>query len=142
MKGQYKIVVEIMLFAIGLSITSYVILSFGNVQRSVENVTTIDNMDLVGDVIIDGIIKASQIGNSTVKLTIPEHISSSNYKVTIENDEMTISSLQNPSIFVKRQIFNISQIYSISNRSIVSAAKFIEIKSDGTNIWIKRWERP
>jgi hypothetical protein len=142
MKGQYKIVVEIMLFAIGLSITSYVILSFGNVQRSVENVTTVDNMDVVGDVIINGIIKASQIGNSTVKLTIPEQISTSNYEVNIENDELTISSIQNPSIFIKRQIFNISQIYSISNRSIASAAKFVEIKSDGTNIWIKRWERP
>lgn len=142
MKGQYKIVVEIMLFAIGLSITSYVILSFGNVQKSVENVTTIDNMNVVGDVIINGIIKASQTGNSTVKLTIPAQISSSNYRVTIENDELTISSIQNPSIFIKRQIFNISQIYSISNRSIASAAKFIEIKSDGNNIWIKRWERP
>ncbi|MEM7819574.1 MAG: hypothetical protein QXD48_01975 [Candidatus Aenigmatarchaeota archaeon] len=139
MKGQYRIITEIMLFAIGLSITSYIVISFGNVQEVMMNITMKDNMNDIANLILNGLIKSSMNINSTIKLSIPEKISNEEYKISIKNDEIRISSLKT-GVYIVRQLFNISQSYSI-NTEVVSMAKFIEIVNENNEIKIKRSKR-
>jgi len=137
MKGQYRIVTEVMLFAIGVAITSYVILSFGNVHAAIADLSLRDNMDGVANLVVNGLVKASAIKNTTLRIEIPDKIAQYTYKIALSGDQINVSSMDKPDIFVIKQLFNMSQNYIISGET-VSSAKFIEIVFDGTQIKIKR----
>ncbi len=138
MKGQYRIIVEIMLILMGILITSFVISSFTTVQASVKNVSAEDGFGAVANSVIIGVLKASENNNSLVRVNIPGKISDYIYKIRLENDEISVVSLGNAVVSVKRKIFNITSPNRIITSEVVSSARTVEIVSSDGEIRIRR----
>lgn len=135
MKGQYKIVSEVLLFAMGVAITSFVVISFQNVRDSISEMSIEDQLGAVSNLLSSGIIKAAEI-DSIVRLRIPKDVSGMAYKVSLENNNITISTVEKP-VFVSKQIFKIGHPYSIKG-GIYSSAEYVDIVSSNLSITIKR----
>jgi len=137
MKGQYRVVTEVLLFAIGVAITSYVVLSFSNVHDVTTDLSLRDNMNGVANLVANAMVKSSINENSTIRISIPDQISRYVYIITVSGDEIIVSSIDKPDIFVTKQLFNMSQNYIISGET-VSSAKFIEIRLVDNEIRLRR----
>jgi hypothetical protein len=142
MKGQYRLIFEVMLILVGILITSFVVSSFKTVEQSVTTVSVEDNFNAIANNIIIGLLKVSQNKNSVVQIMIPEKISDHVYKIKLENNELSILSLKDSKVNITRQIFNINQTNMISrviNSEIVSSAQIVEIiNENNNNIKIRR----
>lgn len=134
-KGQYRIISEILLFAIGIMITGYVILNFNNLQESAKDITIKDQLENVADAVAAGIVKSANTGNATVRLTVPNRISGSLYRISIKDADggkLVINTLDGLAT-VERQLFNInydntnSSNNVVNNSEVTSSAQFIEI---------------
>ena len=134
-KGQYRIVSEILLFLIGILITSFVIINFNGIESSVKKITVRDQLESVSDTVATAISKVSNAGNATIRLSIPYLISRNQYKILLRSTNggtLTVSTLDGTAS-VSRQIFNIdydntnSNNGVINNSDVVSSAGFIEI---------------
>lgn len=135
MIGQYRVISEILLFFIGILITSFVIINFGNLETTIRETSLHDQLGSVGDSVATGIAKVASMKNTTIRLIIPDEISDYTYVISIRDvngGEMTVSTL-NGNVSIKRQIFNIdydntvSSNHVINNSEVVSSAGFIEI---------------
>lgn len=137
MKGQYKIVSEIMLFAAGVAIASFVIISFSGVKDVITRNAMNDQLASVSDLIATAIIKASQ-SNSVVRIEVPATISGEAYRISvIDKNRNTGVCTKGNDCFLNlslgsgseaKQVFNISQNYNIKG-DVASTAAFIEIIS-------------
>ena len=142
-KGQYRIVSEIILFLMGILITSFVIVNFGNVENSVRKISLRDQMESVSDAVATAIAKVANIDNATIRLSIPDELSDSVYVIAIreaDGGKLVIHTLDG-NASIERQIFNIdydntnSNNHIINNSEVVSSAGFIEIiKNDKITI--------
>lgn len=142
-KGQYRIMSEILLFSIGIMITGYVIINFNNLQEATKKITLRDQMENVADVVSTAIVKASTTANTSVRLTIPDKISGSIYRISIKQANaagvgggiLNISTLDG-SASVERQLFNMdydntnSNNNRIDNSEVTSSSQFIEVIKD------------
>ncbi|MBI4174184.1 MAG: hypothetical protein HY517_00940 [Candidatus Aenigmarchaeota archaeon] len=134
-KGQYRIISEIILFAVGILITSYVIVNFNSLQSATQEITLDDQMNNIADIVATAIVKVSTQDNATVRLTIPDRISDSIYRISIKDagGGKIIVSKMDGTASVERQIFNINYNNTINtgsvinNSEVVSSAQFIEI---------------
>ena len=86
MKGQYRIVSELILFGMGILITSYVVINFNNVQDNLQGITAYDQMNAVADSVSNAIVKASSTENSTIDIRVPDKISGSSYRIALWSD--------------------------------------------------------
>ena len=144
MRGQYRIISEIILFSVGILITGYVLINFNSLQSSTAALTLDDQMNGVADAVATAIIKVASEDNASLRLVIPDKISGSIYKISIKegadgNGELIISKLDEtcaaPGCFtsVRRKLFNINHDNTITsnnvinNSEVVSSAQFIEI---------------
>jgi len=135
MKGQYRIISEILLFSIGIMITGYVIINFSNLQGTVRDVSVRDQLSNVADLVASAVAKVANTENSTVELTIPDQISGTFYRISIKDADggKVIVNTLNNSVTVERQIFNINYDNTdisnnvINNSEVVSNAQFIQI---------------
>ena len=135
MKGQYRIISEILLFSIGIMITGYVIINFSNLQGTVRDVSVRDQLSSVADLVASAVAKVANTENSTVELTIPDQISGTFYRISIKDADggKVIVNTLNNSVTVERQIFNINYDNTdisnnvINNSEVVSNAQFIQI---------------
>ena len=135
MKGQYRIISEILLFSIGIMITGYVIINFSNLQGTVRDVSVRDQLSSVADLVASAVAKVANTENSTVELTIPDQISGTFYRISIKDEDggKVIVNTLNNSVTVERQIFNINYDNTdisnnvINNSEVVSNAQFIQI---------------
>ena len=134
-KGQYRIVSEILLFLIGILITSFIIINFGNVEDSVKKISVRDQLESVGNSVATAIVKVANADNATIRLSIPDMVSKNIYRISLRSTnggEMILSTLDG-NTSVKRQIFNIdydntgSNNHVINDSDVVSSAEFIEI---------------
>ncbi|MFC2142772.1 hypothetical protein ACFLQN_00025 [Candidatus Aenigmatarchaeota archaeon] len=139
MKGQHRIIREIFLFAIGVAITSFIVLSFNNVQYATNKLAMNDQMTSVSNLVTSGIIKATESEESIIRIEIPEKMSGETYIINIDgNDgEIIVSLFDDPSINLTKKIFNINQDYFMTG-NVISTARFFEITREGNNIKIKR----
>lgn len=137
-KGQHTIVREVFLFAIGVAITSFIVLSFNNVKNTSTNLALEDQMTKVANTVAGSVIKLSQIkDNSTIKLSLPEKLSEEIYIIKMNENGIRVYIFENPSINITKKMFNITKSYVISGE-VVSTGKFFEIVSENSNIWIRR----
>ncbi len=134
-KGQYRIVSEILLFAIGIMITSYVIINFNTVHDSAKKLTLNDHLGSVADAVSTAVAKVATLDNASIRLAIPEKVSDSIYRVSIKDADggkLVINTLDG-SATVERQLFNINYDNTVSsnnvinNSEVISSAQFIEI---------------
>ncbi|HLD85686.1 MAG TPA: hypothetical protein VI968_03965 [archaeon] len=129
MKGQIRIISEVLLFMVGIAIASFVIYVFGNISSSVQVISTGDQMKAVGNEVADAIIKASKNANTTIRVEVPMRLSGSPYSIWVL-DHVVVSDGKTT---VYAELFNITKSYDIIVLSgkISSAAQFVEIQSTG-----------
>lgn len=134
-KGQYRIISEILLFAIGIMITSFVILNFSTLEVSVKKISLNDQLEGIADSVSTAIAKLANTDNATIRLAIPEKVSNSAYRISIKDvdgGKLIINTLDG-SATIERELFNINYDNTVSsnnvinNSDVVSGAKFIEI---------------
>ena len=142
MKGQYKVLTEVILFGLGVAIASFVILSFQTVQTNVIELAVEDNMRSVSNLITTAVIKVAEAGVASMRLEIPKDISEHSYIISVDGDLLVLASLEKPDINVTQQLFNITQNHNIiiMGNVLSSSSRYLEVSSeDGINIIIRRW---
>jgi len=144
-KGQYRIVSEMFLFAVGLSIAIFVTITFNDLRDSISETATRDQLISISNLISASLIK-SMTENTTIRLQIPDTISDEVYIISFETtagDTCTIGdcilriTTIDSKVTITQQLFNISQSHII-NGNIYSSAKYIEIISHGNRITVDR----
>ncbi len=139
MKGQYRIIKEVILFAIGVGIAVFVLFSFSKLEKDIEVVTMQNRMRVIASDIRNAIFKLYESGaNSTIYLEIPEKLGDNVYVIKLIDDNITLFLYDNPKINVTEKIFNISQDNLISGE-VASISKYIEITRSGSNIILRRY---
>ncbi len=145
MLGQYHIASEILLFAAGLAIASFVAVTFDDLRDSIAETTTRDQMLTVSNLISASLIKGIA-ENTTIRILVPETISNEVYTISFERivggeciigDCVLRLRTVDSKATVTQQIFNISQSHII-NGNVYSGARYIEISSAGNRITISR----
>ncbi|MFA4820302.1 MAG: hypothetical protein WC613_05090 [Candidatus Aenigmatarchaeota archaeon] len=137
-KGQYRLISEMLLFLLGIMITSYVIVNFNTLQAGVKTMAVKDQMENVIDTVASAIVKVANTNNATIRVVIPGKVSENVYKISIKDQRdlkggiINVSALDG-SVSVERQLFNIdydntiSSNHIINNSEVVSSAQLIEI---------------
>lgn len=140
MKGQHAILSEIMLFAVGAVMTSFILLNYQNVHENMSALTVKDGMLYVNDLLSTGIIKSAE-SHAIVRIRIPDEISGHIYTISASGNNIVLSSFENPWINVTRQLFNISQSHNITIKGniLLSSSEYLQIRPFGSNISIEEW---
>ena len=144
MLGQYRIVSEILIFAIGILITGFVVVNFANIQTFVVDVATDEQYKSASNVVRTAVIRSSYF-NSSLRFSLPPEISGKTY--IIRAGDGSCSKGEQCSILIidpetgrkfDQEIFNMSQSYNIIG-DVVSTSKEFHIANDGNAISIKRY---
>jgi len=133
MKGQYQIINEILIVAIGIILVGVFLFTFTSVENSVTNINEQDQIESISNYIASGIVKAYSIKNSEIRLEIPEKIGKNVYRI-FANENLTIFI---PGYNYTKELFNIGKNYNISGE-VMSSAGYIKIIANATNILITR----
>jgi len=133
MKGQYQIINEILIFAVGIVLVGVFLLTFQSLQNSVGDLSTKDQLETVSNYIASGIVKAYSIGNSELRLEIPEKIGNDIYRIYANENLTLFASGYN----YTKELFNIGKNYNITGGTL-SSAKYIKIIVNTTNILLTR----
>lgn len=143
-KGQNIILGEVLLFAIGLVIANYVIVSFQKTESRTGEVTLKDNFQQIANAVSTAVVKASESANSSVRLFLPASITNRVYAISLKGGDVVVFDLNNPAINVTQKLFNITQENCISNNAFcaagdaISSSRAVEIFSDGKNVVLRR----
>ena len=144
-KGQYRIISEILLFAAGLAIASFVVVTLNDLKDSISETSARDQMLSISNLISTSLIK-SMSENTTIRLQIPDTISNEVYTVSFESysggscvigDCILRLTAVESRLTIVQQLFNISQSHII-NGNIYSTARYIEINTVGNRISVER----
>jgi hypothetical protein len=142
MKGQYRVLTEVMIFGIGIAITSFIILSFQTVENSISKISLEDNLLSVSNIITTSIVKVADGDTDILRLKIPQSIAEQSYLISIDNDMLVLRFTEKPEINVTQQLFNITQNHNIiiMGNFLDSSSRYLEISSDnGVDIIIRKW---
>lgn len=138
MKGQYRLVGELLIFSIGIFIAYVSSTSLGNIEDMINSISTQDQLVAVSDFFSLAILKTYQAGeNSTIRFTIPDYISGKSYRIRAYNGMLLVSLGSDERINVTHEIFNISSGKVIIG-DLYSSSKYIIIKNNITAIEISR----
>jgi len=142
-KGQYLIISEILLFALGILITANVVVSFQTIHASLSKGALKDQFGSVADVVITAVVKAATT-NSSIAVTFPAKISEKIYVISLKDESIIVYDLDAPDINVTKKLFNITQSNCITegifcaSGDVVSTVGRAEIYIDGRTIKIRR----
>lgn len=150
LKGQYDLINEIILFAIGLAITSFIIVNFSKIENTSSALSINDSFKATANKIADAVIKVYSNPNSSITIEIPNKIQEKTYSISLDDATSSVifKTLDSPYITVSQQLFNISNRNYINNggkkysigRSVISSAKYVEIAIENEEIIIRRSE--
>lgn len=130
MKGQYFVVVEVLLFAIGVAITSFILVNFTNIEDSIGRLSMNDQMRSVSDVILNGITQVSSApADASLVVKIPEKLSDRPYLIQASpsGEEIQIIDVTDRANTLNLKIFNIPEEYSLEVNSISSGSSHVRI---------------
>ncbi|MBS3054226.1 MAG: hypothetical protein J4431_01690 [Candidatus Aenigmarchaeota archaeon] len=143
MKGQYRIIMEVLFFAIGILLASYMIISFSGVSDTVKGISTQNQLESVANSIKSAIAKSSELPNAAIRVRVPATISESSYYMRLESEaggncasssdcylNVTISSGEG----IREKIFNIVGDIDIISGFATSGSEFAEIRKEGNGI--------
>ncbi len=142
LKGQYRIVTEIIIFGIGVGILSFIIVNFNSIEDSVSRTAINSQLKSASNIVMLGIVKTSLNVNSSIRVDIPSSFSGNNYVVSLEGCKtggncLMMLSRYSGTINVSQGIFNINQSYNITGWAI-SSANYIDIISNNSDITFRR----
>ncbi len=128
-KGQYKIVNELFLFAVGILLTAFVLFSFQDVEKKTEDYASMDKINGISNMVFSGIVKVAG-DNSTLKLHIPNQ--GGRYRISARNNYLVVSAVDNPA-------HNVTRFLNMGEYIIIGdvAAEYVEISSSGSSITIR-----
>ncbi|OYT58206.1 MAG: hypothetical protein DRO96_00860 [Candidatus Aenigmatarchaeota archaeon] len=135
MKGQYRIVSEVLLFGIGIGIAILVLTTYQTLSNSISKITFSDQLEGVSEIITSNIVKVFENKNVCwIVLEIPNKVSGREYKIVLDNKNyatayLVISDYENPKIRVEKELFNISN-NNIDYSEVLSTARYINISRD------------
>src|SRR3989344_5466712 len=142
-KGQYRIVSEILTFGLGILITIYVVVNFNNIQDFITKTSKEQQYKSTANVVRTYTILSSY-SNSSVKFSLPYQIAGKPYNVILNDGSCSIGESCSILVFdpetgerISKEIFNMTQSYSI-NGDVISTARDFEIITAGTRITIQR----
>ncbi len=136
LRGQIRIISEILLFMVGIVITSFVIFTFTNIAAVSEERALKDQLSGVGDTIASAIIKSTSNKNTSIKVQIPAKLSGRQYTIIFDNAVI----ITDGNVEIIKELFNITESYNIIASSIQSSAQYLTIRSDDkNNIIISRY---
>lgn len=142
-KGQYLIISEILLFALGILITANVVVSFQSIQSSLSKAALKDQFGSVADVVSTAVVKAATT-NSSIAVIFPTKISEKIYVISLKDESIIVYDLDAPDINVTKKLFNITQSNCITEGifcaagDVVSTVGRAEVYIDGRTIKIRR----
>ncbi len=139
-KGQYRIVMELLLVLIGILLTGYVITIFTTVRTGTTSIALKDGFGNVADELLNSVVKVSTTPNAIERIQIPGKIAENSYKITLDgdNNQIVVTSLLDNRINITRQIFNIGEVNRISKSEVFSSVLVVEIVLDNGGIRIRR----
>ncbi|MCD6215988.1 MAG: hypothetical protein J7J92_02855 [Candidatus Aenigmarchaeota archaeon] len=140
MKGQIKIVNELLIFAIGMGIAVVIILIFQTVRDVTSQVAIKDQTEEVGNLISSYILKANQSNAYyEARLQIPEKIGGHKYYIDVKDKdgEAVLTLVSSSGYSFSQELFNIDKNKIITEK-IASSAKYISISSDKNRIYLNR----
>ena len=142
-KGQYRVVSEILMFGLGILITIYVVVNFNNIEAFITKTSKEQQYRSAVNVVRTSMILGSY-SNSSVKFSLPYQIAGKPYNVILNDGSCSIFESCNIIVLdpetgerVSKEIFNMTQSYSISG-DVISTARDFEIITAGTSITILR----
>lgn len=144
MLGQYRILSEVLIFALGVAITSYVALSFSSVRDFIGSTSTQDKMNAAANNIMNSIARVTT-DDSTLVIEIPEKISGKEYTIRIiqaggeecKQAKPCFLNLTAADASIRRELFNINRDYNIKGE-VHSSARFLSISKSGNEIILGR----
>lgn len=137
MKGQYVILGEMFLFAIGIIVVSYIIMVFGSLNTSISKESTGMQLFHVGNYLKTGIAKLFSTKKSNMRIKIPKNINQKTYYLYTNDSEELVVKIVGEDISATIDLFDEYDIVMANNR-ITSASEYVDIKKDGNNITIMR----
>ncbi|MBI4896501.1 MAG: hypothetical protein HY832_03040 [Candidatus Aenigmarchaeota archaeon] len=139
MKGQYKVISQILIFAIGIAVAGFVLISFDRVGNVVHDASINDGLVGVSDIIVNAISRAVQQDGTNITIQIPKKIGDTPYTIAMNATHLILKPMGVSSITVSREVFNIDAQYTVI--SIPSSAEFIDISFSNNNVGMKRSEK-
>ncbi len=137
MRSQSLLIEYILFFIIGISICSSIILSFDILKSNIRSTVVYDQFREMADFITSSILSISdQSGISVMKLAIPKQLALHQYKIELDNEKISIISLENPNIIYIQNIYNIDKRYKMNGLVISSENKYCFIKKNEYEIKI------
>ena len=136
MKGQYRIINEVFLFAVGVAILSFVILSFDSVKKHTNTIVMTNDLETVANIIADAITKTAG-KNSTIRIEVPNSFSGNTYIISAMDGKLKLYLAENPDISFSQRLFNMDKSYIISG-TVHSTGNYILVSSEGNKISIRR----
>lgn len=140
MKGQFKIVNELLIFAIGIGIAVVIIFIFQTVRDVTSNIAIKDQAEEVANLLSSYILKANQSGSYyEARIKLPEKIGGHNYYIKIKdkNGKAILAIVTSTGYSFSQELFNIDK-NKIITETIPSSAEYIIISSNETNIFLNR----
>ncbi|MBI5061464.1 MAG: hypothetical protein HZB67_04075 [Candidatus Aenigmarchaeota archaeon] len=128
-KGQYRIVNEVFLFAIGILIAIFIMMSFQDLEKKTEEYAAADQLNSISNAVFTGIIKVAG-DNSTIRLRIPND--GGKYSISARDGNLIVKLTDNPADNVTR-FLNMEEYIIIGDVS----AEYVEISSLGNHITIR-----
>ena len=137
MKGQYRLVSEILLFVLGILIASFSAFTLSSTETDITEASIEDQMGAISDFLTLAIVKVFEIGeNSSIMLKMPRYFSSRVYKIRGYQGTLVVSLYEDERINVTHEIFNISESKNIIGM-ITSSSEYVMITNNMTTIEIR-----
>jgi len=123
MKGQYRLVMEVLFFGIGVLLTVYVVNSFFDARAFLTGVADKSQLKTASETMMTAIVKASRHGNAEAYVRIPVMISGNGYVIRAEDsnggactpgESCFLNATSASGASEREEIFNIANPYNIN----------------------------
>lgn len=132
MKGQYRLINEFMIFAMGIFIVFSVAANMDSSENWVKEVSTKEQMMNIYTIVHEKIIEANQ-KNAKIYLDLPKTISGESYSIALSSSKITVSTDE---YSLSKDMHDVSSYNNVKG-TVYSGGRFI-IFSDSTNLEIRR----
>lgn len=130
MRGQYRILSEVLLFTLGVAITSFVILSFQNARDYITRSSMENQLEAAANIVSSSVIRGSG-KNSVIILRVPDRLSEAAYRIFADCDEnectMNAAALESK-FSASRRLFNMGLEHNIRG-DVTSTSRYLEVVS-------------
>ena len=148
-KGQTRIVGEMLLFAVGVMILSYILITFGIVQSGINEISAIDQIQGVNNYIKTSFMAVAntEADRANITFELPLRVSGQDYIIEIYDDEdnnyyLVTYLVNEPSTNTTEQLFNSRMDYIIEETVLRSTNVYYVVKLEDNKLSIEYFQFP